>query len=209
MTLNTFHFAGRGEMNVTLGIPRLREILMVASANIKTPSMDIPFFPYVKELEAEKLRLKLTSVTLAQVLQRVEVTESIDADMGYRVYRLKFCFLEGAEYAHKFCVRPSHVLSYFERRFIKSRLLPALRKVSKQKKDGGIDSIKEGRGGGGDDEDDIFGEGRAGGGESPERRDVYEEHEKKGMGEGHESSDEEPEVCKKNISSYLYIKCNF
>ena len=32
MTLNTFHFAGRGEMNVTLGIPRLREILMVASS---------------------------------------------------------------------------------------------------------------------------------------------------------------------------------
>ena len=29
MTLNTFHFAGRGEMNITLGIPRLREILMV------------------------------------------------------------------------------------------------------------------------------------------------------------------------------------
>merc|ERR1719285_1153913 len=43
MTLNTFHFAGRGEMNVTLGIPRLREILMVAGQNIKTPSMDIPF----------------------------------------------------------------------------------------------------------------------------------------------------------------------
>jgi DNA-directed RNA polymerase I subunit RPA1 len=30
MTLNTFHFAGRGDMNVTLGIPRLREILMVS-----------------------------------------------------------------------------------------------------------------------------------------------------------------------------------
>ena len=29
MTLNTFHFAGRGDMNITLGIPRLREILMV------------------------------------------------------------------------------------------------------------------------------------------------------------------------------------
>lgn len=42
MTLNTFHFAGRGEMNVTLGIPRLREILIVAAANIQTPSMDIP-----------------------------------------------------------------------------------------------------------------------------------------------------------------------
>jgi DNA-directed RNA polymerase I subunit RPA1 len=43
MTLNTFHFAGRGEMNVTLGIPRLREILMVASSHIKTPTMRVPF----------------------------------------------------------------------------------------------------------------------------------------------------------------------
>lgn len=43
MTLNTFHFAGRGEMNVTLGIPRLREILMVATRKIKTPCTEIPF----------------------------------------------------------------------------------------------------------------------------------------------------------------------
>lgn len=35
MTLNTFHMAGRGEANVTLGIPRLREILMTAAAKIK------------------------------------------------------------------------------------------------------------------------------------------------------------------------------
>ena len=49
MTLNTFHFAGRGDMNVTLGIPRLREILMVASKNIKTPSMTIPFLSHVSE----------------------------------------------------------------------------------------------------------------------------------------------------------------
>lgn len=49
MTLNTFHFAGRGEMNVTLGIPRLRELLMVASKEIKTPSMTIPFLPDIPE----------------------------------------------------------------------------------------------------------------------------------------------------------------
>jgi DNA-directed RNA polymerase I subunit RPA1 len=35
MTLNTFHFAGRSDMNVTLGIPRLRELLMTASKAIK------------------------------------------------------------------------------------------------------------------------------------------------------------------------------
>lgn len=41
--LNTFHHAGRGEMNVTLGIPRLQEILMAASSEIKTPIMTCPF----------------------------------------------------------------------------------------------------------------------------------------------------------------------
>ena len=42
MTLNTFHMAGRGEANVTLGIPRLREILMTAAQRIKTPVMTVP-----------------------------------------------------------------------------------------------------------------------------------------------------------------------
>ena len=35
MTLNTFHFAGVGAANVTLGIPRLREILMTAARKPK------------------------------------------------------------------------------------------------------------------------------------------------------------------------------
>ena len=38
MTLNTFHFAGVSSKNVTLGVPRIKEILNVAT-NIKTPSM--------------------------------------------------------------------------------------------------------------------------------------------------------------------------
>ena len=42
MTLNTFHLAGRGEMNVTLRIPRLHEIVVAASNNIKTPFMSCP-----------------------------------------------------------------------------------------------------------------------------------------------------------------------
>lgn len=42
MTLNTFHLAGHGAANVTLGIPRLREILMTASVNLKTPCMTAP-----------------------------------------------------------------------------------------------------------------------------------------------------------------------
>ncbi|KAL4480822.1 hypothetical protein ABPG72_001691 [Tetrahymena utriculariae] len=42
MTLNTFHFAGVSDRNVTLGVPRLQEILD-ASKNVKTPEMTIFF----------------------------------------------------------------------------------------------------------------------------------------------------------------------
>lgn len=40
MTLNTFHMAGVASKNVTLGVPRLREIINIAK-NIKTPSLRI------------------------------------------------------------------------------------------------------------------------------------------------------------------------
>ena len=40
MTLKTFHFAGVASMNVTLGVPRIKEIFNAAE-NIKTPIIDI------------------------------------------------------------------------------------------------------------------------------------------------------------------------
>ena len=43
MTLNTFHLAGHGGVNLTLGIPRLREILMTATDKLKTPVMLLNF----------------------------------------------------------------------------------------------------------------------------------------------------------------------
>lgn len=66
MTLNTFHFAGRGEMNVTLGIPRLVEILMVASDKIKTPSMEVPILAHCQD-KAKKLQMKFNKVILSEV----------------------------------------------------------------------------------------------------------------------------------------------
>ena len=40
MTLNTFHYAGVSAKNVTLGVPRLAELINVAQ-NIKTPSLTV------------------------------------------------------------------------------------------------------------------------------------------------------------------------
>lgn len=65
MTLNTFHFAGFGAKNVTLGIPRLREIVMAASKNIKTPTMMVPFMPGISIQAARTYVAKATRRTLA------------------------------------------------------------------------------------------------------------------------------------------------
>lgn len=129
MTLNTFHFAGRGEMNVTLGIPRLREILMTASKNISTPSMDIPFredlSPDVDlEAEAEKVRLRMSAVKLKDVLEFVDVIENIEISdrefhQRFRMYRIKFSFLPRSYYKKRFFTTPQKILAFMEGKFLK------------------------------------------------------------------------------------------
>lgn len=67
MTLNTFHLAGSGA-NVTLGIPRLREIIMSASRNLKTPTMSVPLCPHVTDKEALQLTRDFTRLTLSELI---------------------------------------------------------------------------------------------------------------------------------------------
>ena len=80
MTLNTFHFAGRGEANVTLGIPRLRELLMAAAKKIGTPVMVLPVAntvaPQAREAAAKVLAARLRRVTLAELVDTLTITET-------------------------------------------------------------------------------------------------------------------------------------
>uniref|UniRef100_A0A8D0FX03 DNA-directed RNA polymerase subunit n=1 Tax=Strix occidentalis caurina TaxID=311401 RepID=A0A8D0FX03_STROC len=135
MTLNTFHFAGRGEMNVTLGIPRLREILMVASANIKTPMMSVPVFNTKKALKKVKqLKKRLTRVCLAEVLQKVDIEESLHVKCKqnkHRLYKIKFHFLPHEYYREEKCVKPRQILHFMETRFFKIFLEAIKRKSAK------------------------------------------------------------------------------
>lgn len=135
MTLNTFHFAGRGEMNVTLGIPRLREILMVASANIKTPTMSVPVFNTKKALKKVKqLKKQLTRVCVAEVLQKVEIEESLHVKSKqnkHRLYKIKFHFLPHEYYREEKCVKPRDILHFMETRFFKIFLEAIKRKNAK------------------------------------------------------------------------------
>ena len=203
MTLNTFHFAGRGDMNVTLGIPRLREILMVASPNIKTPSMTIPFLPDVTEKEQNELRVKLNPVTFEDVLEDVKVTERIKVAGGRgrersRTVHMRFEFLPRKAYKDRFDVRPHNILAYFEKTFVGKVLVPVLSAVVKDKKvvvetaAGASAAAAEGR------SEANKRPAAAGAGEDGEGSGEAEKNmsrmERAGGGEGHMSSDEEDEA---------------
>lgn len=133
MTLNTFHFAGRGEMNVTLGIPRLREILMMASKNIKTPSMEIPFRKDLPNLakQSRKLRLKLTKCSLSDVLKNITIDRRME-EMPQRslVHTITVEFLPHRYYKTEFSVHPRDVIKKTEEIFFKN-MFKEIRKVAK------------------------------------------------------------------------------
>ncbi len=74
MTLNTFHYAGVSSKNVTLGVPRLKEILNVAK-NIKTPAMTVFLDPEVAS-DIEKAKIVQSAIehtTLKNVTSSTEI----------------------------------------------------------------------------------------------------------------------------------------
>ncbi|EMD47895.1 DNA-directed RNA polymerase I subunit RPA1, putative [Entamoeba histolytica KU27] len=83
MTLNTFHLAGRGDVNVTLGMPRIKELVMFAKKEIATPSM-ILYLKEPNQKNTEKLAKLLTKVTLANIIEGIKCLDSIIVHEGQR-----------------------------------------------------------------------------------------------------------------------------
>jgi DNA-directed RNA polymerase II subunit RPB1 len=74
MTLNTFHYAGVSSKNVTLGVPRLKEIINVAT-NIKTPSLSVYLNPEISSSSklAKDVQQELAYTSLRTVTAAVEI----------------------------------------------------------------------------------------------------------------------------------------
>ena len=90
LTLNTFHLAGHGSANVTLGIPRLREILMTASANIKTPTMTLPFKHSLAD--ANNFKNKIQKIAFKDLVKKIKIHEAIAPKNNKRIYTAKVIF---------------------------------------------------------------------------------------------------------------------
>lgn len=132
MTLNTFHFAGRGEMNVTLGIPRLREILMVGSENIKTPTMTIPIRPHKLD-EFQKIKKLFTNVPLNKLIESIKISQKIeegdDKKKTYQFIDIHIELVKEVLYKDKFNIIRSDIVRFIEEKFIKLFLSKFLHKI--------------------------------------------------------------------------------
>lgn len=120
MTLNTFHLAGHSAKNVTLGIPRLREIVMTASAKISTPSMQLYPHPELSKEDNEKFAKSITRLPLSAVLDKVTVTETSGpgTQLGQaRSYKVRLDFYPAKEYTKEYAIKVRDVAESIEQKF--------------------------------------------------------------------------------------------
>lgn len=153
MTLNTFHFAGFGAKNVTLGIPRLREIIMTATQKIKTPSITVPLLGAAGDskptaAQVEKICRSMNRLTLRSLLKGVEVGEELrsDGDGGvrrrYRMYTVKIRMLGEQEMITNHHTSLKEVAVVAEGKFIR-RLLSTIDKKATSSRSKTVSLIEE------------------------------------------------------------------
>lgn len=127
MTLNTFHLAGHSAKNVTLGIPRLREILMTASTKISTPAMTLVLHEELSQQDGETFAKAISVLPLSHVLDRVTVRERVGRGIAHplaKIYEVRLRFFPSAEYTKAYAITIPDVFDTVERKFI-----PALQRL--------------------------------------------------------------------------------
>ncbi|CAF4966063.1 unnamed protein product [Rotaria sp. Silwood1] len=85
MTLKTFHFAGVASMNITLGVPRIKEIINA----VKTPSTPLITTELINEQDqnfARKVKGRIEKTYLGQISQYIE--EVYECDDCYLLIKL-------------------------------------------------------------------------------------------------------------------------
>ena len=88
MTLNTFHFAGVAEMNVTLGLPRIIEILD-GRKDPKTPTMEIYLkVPYSKGKDVKEFALGIKETKLGEIALEFSIS-LVDAEIEIKLDKEK------------------------------------------------------------------------------------------------------------------------
>jgi DNA-directed RNA polymerase I subunit RPA1 len=109
---------------VTLGIPRLREIVMTASKKIKTPTMQLPILASVTDETLKTFCQDTTRLTLSQIIDEVTVRERLTAKTqanGFsrqKLYTVRLQFYPKSDYTSEHNITPESILLGIQRTFV-------------------------------------------------------------------------------------------
>lgn len=167
MTLNTFHLAGHGGVNLTLGIPRLRELLMTSTDKLKTPVMELDFKQPVTKEEAEYYARQLERIKLGGLVAEVEVEERKELFWGRdfaklrapddrrRVYKIRILFEKLSLIEREFGITYEQIqdkmrtdfvvmlLEHIERVHRKNEMAPEIKRAHKEQPEEEEDNADE------------------------------------------------------------------
>ncbi|RGP66425.1 DNA-directed rna polymerase i subunit rpa1 [Fusarium longipes] len=135
MTLNTFHLAGHSAKNVTLGIPRLREILMTASNKISTPAMSIYPIEEMSMEDAEIFAKSISVLPLGHILDSISVEEKVGQGKLYgsaKIYSIDLKFFDSDEYTKTYAIKVSDVVDTVEKKLLHRLLTLVKRDIKKR-----------------------------------------------------------------------------
>lgn len=94
MTLQTFHAAGTGSVNITLGVPRINEIMNVSK--ISQNSKIIFTHPAIGcKLKIMKLKIRLEKLSLNKIIEKILISFQNHHIFTFIKFKKKFLFLTG------------------------------------------------------------------------------------------------------------------
>lgn len=137
MTLNTFHLAGHGAGNMTLGIPRLKEILMNTPITIKTPIMKL-FFRKEVEMSHDAMQRfanQFQKIRLNEIVKQAQVHQSVvrlaNAGGFCRSYKIELQFDDHKALSANLGITQSKLEKIFSEQFLPSLLTEVFRQLKK------------------------------------------------------------------------------
>lgn len=99
MTLKTFHFAGVASMNITQGVPRIKE-LMNAKKNISTPIITAALLNATDREEARRVKMRIETTLLQEICEYIEqVVLPGECCIVIKIYLERIAMLQVNEFA--------------------------------------------------------------------------------------------------------------
>jgi DNA-directed RNA polymerase I subunit RPA1 len=122
MTLNTFHFAGKLISKNNFGIPRLREILLIATKYPKNPTMSIQFKDHIPPKMFFLIEKRVRKIFLFDLLKSINSFTQFQGKATIFFLRLKI--VQKNFYKHQMAIQKNTVIEEIKKYFKKSKKHP-------------------------------------------------------------------------------------